>query len=250
MPLKSILTVSLFLFCLKGFAQPFEDGEYNRIAKVNLASLLVKNVSGQYEMILSQKVSVALGFRYAPYVGLPFKHLLAKINNENADVTSIFTKTSVTNFAVTPEVRYYLGRGYGEGFYIAPYYRYLQAKADYVPLNYTSSTNGTKWTMTISGDMYAHTGGVMVGAQWPIGERFSLDWWMVGAHFGGGKGKLSGRTDTPLSEDEQEQIRQNLDEVNVPLMRKEVTVTANRVTVDLSGPFGGLRSGLTLGFRF
>src|SRR5688572_8459223 len=94
MPLKSILTVSLFLFCLKGITQPLEDGEYNRIVKINLASLLAKNVSGQYEMILSQKVSVALGFRYAPYVGLPFKHLLAKINNENADVTSILTKTS------------------------------------------------------------------------------------------------------------------------------------------------------------
>ena len=82
------------------------------------------------------------------------------------------------------------------------------------------------------------------------GKRFSLDWWMVGAHFGGGSGKLTGRSATTLSENEQEQIRQNLEEVNIPMMKKDVTVTADRVTVDLNGSFGGLRSGLTLGLRF
>jgi hypothetical protein len=247
MALKQLFVTSLLCAALTSFAQPEEP---HNIVKVNLTSLLLHNASGQYELILSKKVSVGMGFRYMPYSGIPFKGLVADAVGGNDDVRSVITRAEVSNFAVTPEVRFYLGKGYGHGLYIAPYYRFVRFSTDYIPVNYTSSANGTKQSLTITGDMSAHNGGVMLGAQWPLGNRLVLDWWIVGAHFGSGSGNLTGRPSTPLSTTEQTQIKSNLDDVDIPLVNKTVSVSANRVAVAFNGAFGGLRSGLCLGIRF
>jgi len=209
-----------------------------------------KNVSAQYEMSLSRKVSVALGFRYMPSTGIPFKKLWADAIDGGENVSDVITKARLSNIAVTPEVRFYLGKGYGQGFYIAPYYRYVRFTSDYIPVNYTSSVNGAKRSVTIGGDLSAHNGGILLGAQWPLGKRFNIDWWMGGAHFGASNGTLTGRPDIALSSSEQEEIRDYLEDADIPLVNKTVSVTANRVSVVFDGAFGGLRSGFCVGFRF
>ena len=247
MPLKQILFVSFLFVTLFSSAQ---QQPARNIVKVNVPSLLVKNVSVQYELILSRKVSAAVGFRYMPTTGLPFKNAIADAVDGDEDVRSVITKTEIGNFAATPEIRFYLGKGYGRGFYLAPYYRYVRFNTGYFPVNYTSSVNGTKQTLTITGDMSANNGGLLLGAQWPLGKHFTLDWWIVGAHFGSGNGNLDGRTSAPLSSTEQAQIKSNLEEIDIPLVNKTVSVSANQVAVAFNGAFGGLRSGLCFGFRF
>lgn len=252
MRLKHLLAGSLLFASFTASAQAHDERpHYFRIIKLNALALPLKNASGQFELLLSKKVSAALGFRYMPSTGIPFKGLVSNWADENEDTKAVVNRGQVSNFAVTPEVRFYLGKhGYGQGFYIAPYYRFVRFDSDYIPVNYTASGTGVKRTLTVTGDVSAHNGGLLLGAQWLLGQRFTLDWWIVGAHFGGGSGSLTGRPDIILTPAEQAQIKENLDDVDIPLVNKTVSVSANRVTVDFDGAFGGMRSGLCVGFRF
>jgi hypothetical protein len=169
---------------------------------------------------------------------------------DDQDTKNIIDQTKISNNAITPEVRYYLGKGYGKGFYVAPFYRYVAFSTNQVPVSYSIAVIGAKKAVNLSGDLSANTGGLLLGAQWLLGKHLSLDWWIVGAHYGSGKGNFIGVPDSPLSPTEQDEIRRNLEDIDIPLTHKTVTVTANNVAVKLDGPFGGLRAGLNLGFRF
>jgi len=219
------------------------------ILKVNLTSLPLKNYQLQYEHSLTRKVSLALGVRYMPTTGIPLKSLVLDAVGDDQDTKDLIDKSQIGNVAITPEVRFYLGKGYGKGFYIAPYYRYVNFSTNTITLTYSAS-NGPERTVNLNGEMTAHTGGIMFGAQWFLGKSVTLDWWIVGAHYGSGNGSFTGTPGTPFTPSEQADIRQTLEEVDVPLIDKTVNVSANNVSVKVDGPFGGLRAGIMLGFRF
>lgn len=258
MPSKLFFFLVLLTFsfqCLsqkqKAAKEEVQAPEHLRIAKLNVPAVLFKNVSAQYEMILSRKISVGLGFRLMPSTGIPFKNLLGGVIGEGPNVTEAVSKTRLSNIAVTPEMRIYLGRGYGQGFYIAPYYRYVRFKADEVTGSYRfKASGGAERKITVGGDLSAHNGGVLLGVQWPLGNRWNLDWWIVGVHFGSSKGLLAGRPDTPFSPAEQEEIKNYIEDVDIPLVNKTVNINASRINVNFDGAFGGIRSGVCLGFRF
>src|SRR5512133_2425114 len=88
--------------------------------KVNLTSIALKNYAFQYERVLTKRISVGLSYRTMPSTTLPFKDLI--INSmKDADQQTIdaIGSLQVSNTAITPEVRFYLGKkGYGRGFYI------------------------------------------------------------------------------------------------------------------------------------
>jgi hypothetical protein len=250
---KHCFLVVLFFTSLFASAQTgaFDYPEHaNDIVKINVLSLPLKNVSVQYEKVLSRRVSVALGVRYMPMTALPFKNILInEFADTDQDTKDIINKSRLSNFAATPEVRFYLGKGYGRGFYIAPYYRYARFSTNTVTVNY-SEPNGPKRSVNLDGSLSANTGGVMFGAQWFLGKHFVLDWWILGAHYGTGTGSFTGTPFTPFTPGEQADVRQAIEDVDIPLIDKRVSVTPNRVQVDASGPFGGLRAGLSFGVHF
>ena len=217
--------------------------------KTNLTSLALKNYSLQYERVLSKTVSVALTYRTMPTTFVPFKSVVLNAVGDNQDTKDIIDQTKLSNYALTPEVRFYLGKGYGKGFYLAPYYRYVKFTTNQVPVNYEVIA-GMKKSVTLSGDLTANTGGLLLGAQWLLGKNLCLDWWIIGAHYGSGNGNFTGIPGTPLTPAEQQEVRRQLEDIDIPLTHKKVTVTANNVSVNLDGPFGGLRGGISLGFRF
>ena len=219
------------------------------ILKVNLTSLPLKNYHLQYEHTLTRKLSLALGVRYMPTTGIPFKSLVLDAVGDDQDTKDLIDKSQIGNVAITPELRFYLGKGYGKGFYIAPYYRYVNFSTNTITLTYSAS-NGPERSVNLNGEMSAHTGGIMFGAQWFLGNSVTLDWWIVGAHYGSGNGSFTGTPDVPFTPSEQADIRQTLEEIDVPLIDKTVNVSANNVSVKVDGPFGGLRGGIMLGFRF
>jgi hypothetical protein len=47
-----------------------------------------------------------------------------------------------------PEVRFYLGKGYGKGFYIAPFYRNLKYDITGVNFTYTNQIEEVKMILT------------------------------------------------------------------------------------------------------
>lgn len=218
--------------------------------KTNLTSIPLKNYSLQYERILSKKVSVAVTYRTMPSTFIPFKSLVLDAVGDDQDTRDIVEQTKLSNYAITPEMRFYLGKGYGKGFYVAPYYRYVNFSTNQVPVHYAGTLITTEKTVNLSGNLTANTGGILFGAQWLLGKHLCLDWWIIGAHYGSGNGNFNGTPSSPLSQVEQDEIRQKLEDIDIPMVEKTVTVTANNVSVKMDGPFGGLRGGISFGFRF
>jgi hypothetical protein len=224
-------------------------GQKLNLLKVNLTGLVVKNYSLQYERVMSKSVGLAIAFRTMPTTSVPLKGIILKFADEDPDTEQVLNKLKMSNFAITPELRWYVGKkGYGRGFYIAPFYRYAKFKSNELVFEY-DNFNITE-EITLRGDQSSHTGGILFGAQWFLGKSLCLDWWILGPHYGSGNGNFTGLTDHLLTPQEQNSLRQSLEDVDLPLTNKTVTVNANGATVRLDGPWAGVRAGLSLGIRF
>ena len=218
--------------------------------KVNLTGIALKNYSFQYERVLNRKISLVVSFRTMPETGVPFKNTIIDLTDNDPDAQDVLESLKLSNTAITPEIRFYLGKkGPGRGFYIAPFYRYASFKANNVKFSYTNSLL-TESDIFLAGKVTAHTGGLLFGTQRTIGKHFCLDIWILGPHYGSGNGSFTGTTSTPMSQAEQNDLRQELEDFDIPLTDKTVIVTANGATVKLDGPWGGIRSGISFGIRF
>ena len=250
-PSSLLTTIFLFVvFCSGVYAQDKKKEQPKNLFKVNLTGLVLKNYSFQYERVFNKKISFALSYRTMPSSSVPLKSLILDASDNDPDTKDVLDALKLSNTAITPEVRFYLNKkGFGRGFYIAPFFRYASFKTNNVKFTYTNSLN-TESDILLSGKLTANTGGLLFGAQKFIGNHICLDLWILGPHYGSGNGNFSGTTSTPLTQAEQNDLRQELENFEIPLTNKTVTVNANGAAIKLDGPWGGIRSGLSLGIRF
>lgn len=219
--------------------------------KTNLTGIALKNYSFQIERAVSRKISFAVSIRTMPSSSIPFQKLvLKKIDNNDVETRDAIESFRLSNFAFTPEMKLYLSkRGYGRGFYMSFFYRYAKFTSNKLLFEVEDSPGVTR-KLDFSGTISANTGGILFGVQWPIGKSLCLDLMILGPHFGSGKGLLSATTSPPLTSNEQNDLRTDLEDLDIPFTRKTVTVNANGGTLKLDGPWAGIRSGINLGFRF
>lgn len=219
--------------------------------KINLTSILLKNYSLQYERVVRKKMSVAVSFRTMPQSGLPFKStIISAIGDDDPDTKDMIEKLEIGNFAITPEIRFYLSKkGYGDGFYIALFYRYAQYTTNHLQSDYTRDDN-SDGTVDLSGKLTTNTGGFMLGLQKMLGKFVVIDYWILGPHFGSGKGDFTGVPDQALSASEQQDLKKSLEDIDIPLTKLKADVSANSAKLNLSGPWAGIRMGLSIGVRF
>jgi hypothetical protein len=255
------LVICLFISgtfsCFDAAAQEETDQPGKNIFKVNLPGLALRNYNLTYERMLSKKTSFNLGFRTMPSGPVLFKDMIINSiddagTSSNLDTRQEIESIRMSNFAVTPEIRFYAGkRGYGHGFYFSLFYRYARHEIGNISVDYENNA-GTNSTATLTGSLTSNTGGFMLGSQWVIGKRVVLDWWILGPHFGVGKGTLIGTNSTPISTDDQNSLKTELEDVleAVPFVKNVIDVNANGAKVSLSGPWAGVRGGLSLGIRF
>jgi len=247
-PLPYLIGILLVLpvAVLAQSAEP--SGDLMNSFKVNLSSLVLKNISVSYERSLSEKWSAGLGFRYMPKSSIPFAGTVNNIiNNEEVDVAD----ARVGNIAITPEVRYYLGKGRMHGFYIGAYGRYADFDAT-VPVNYTTEINTTE-TAQFIGNIHSFSGGLLFGAQYHFFGRLTLDIWLVGAHYGGSSGDLNaGNIHPPLNAFEQQSLQQNINSIDVsPFSVKGQVTSSTTAVMTVNGPWAGVRAaGMNVGVRF
>lgn len=221
------------------------------LIKINLTGIPIRNYSGQYERVLNKVISVGLSYRNMPEGNLPFKkQILNSIDDNDTESKHIVNNFRLSNYAITPEIRFYFGKkGYGQGFYIAPFYRNAGYEGSNFDVEYTDDNNNNQ-IISLSGDIKSNTFGILFGAQWSLGKCLVLDWWILGPHIGGAKGSLIGNSSRALSEADQADIKQILDDFDIPLVNKEVIVNTNSAEMNLDGIFGGLRAGITFGIKF
>ena len=134
----------------------------NHVVKLNVPALGLGNVYGTYEYVLTDHISAALGGSYLLNRKIPFLELL-DMNPENK-----VQYLKMKGYALTPEIRYYTGSKRARGLYLAPYLRYSNYKLEGIYTdNEVSYENG--------GHIKSLGGGLALGYQWLINDRFSID---------------------------------------------------------------------------
>ena len=219
MNLKSITVVTLF--AVSTFSSKAQKGNDDKattpdiktnLLKVNLTALVLKNYAVQYEHLINRKFSVALGFRTMPSTTLPFNSAISDaIGADDPETQRTIQTMRLSNFSITPEFRFYVSKkGFGRGFYIAPFYRFAKFKTDNAVFTYQNALNVSS-TIALSGDITANTGGILFGIQKNIGQHLVLDLWLLGPHYGAAKGNFSGVSSKTLTPDEQADLKQEIE---------------------------------------
>ncbi len=222
-----------------------ETAETKNIIKVNLPALVFKNITVQYERQVARKITVAGTFRMMPKGSIPFKKTIIKLADD-VETERQLNNLKIGNMAFMPEVRFYLGKkGAFRGFYLAPFASIAKYDANLL-LEYDD--NGETKTIPMAGSVNAFTGGLMLGAQWKLSKVLYLDWWILGPNYGRSNGDITGQG--KLTASEQQSIRDELDDLDIPLTDFTYSVNDNGAAVKFKGPWAGMRSGICLGFRF
>jgi hypothetical protein len=242
--MKKIVLINL-LFAVVFHASAQDSSEAKNMLKLNITALAFKNVSVQYERAVGARTSVALNARLMPKGSVPFKSLIKSVIDEQ-ETEDQPENAKVGNFAFMPEFRFYVGKkGVFSGFYIAPFVSFARYTAE---LNYLYDDNGSQKSIPLSGGVTTFTGGLMFGAQWKLSNKVYLDWMILGPNYGTSDGEITGQK--TLTASEQSSLRQELDDLELPLTKTTYTVDGNGATVNFKGPWAGVRSGISIGFRF
>lgn len=246
--MKKIVILSLCAaICVSAKAQSdTETAEPGKnIIKLNLPALALKNFSVQYERAVGKRISIAATMRYMPTGSVPLKSLIVDLADD-AETERQLDNLNVGNFAVIPEIRFYLGKkGVFRGFYLGPFASIATYNTD---LLYEFDDAGKTKTIPLSGNVSSFTGGLMIGAQWKLSKRLFLDWWILGPNYGTSSGDISGQQ--KLSDSEQQSLSNQLDGLDVPLTKFTYVVNDNGATVNFKGPWAGVRAGICIGINF
>jgi len=224
------------------------------VVKINLFSLPFRSLSVQYERGLNARMSVSLGARLMPKGPLPFQSSLRNsMDVETGDTTDagldFINNASVSNWAITPEFRYYFGKKPLNGFYVAPFLRVGSYGIDW---NYNYELNdGTQKAVHLKGRGSAISGGVLLGAQWHLGERLLLDWWILGPQYGSYNIRLEAIGDfSDLTDAEKKDLETTIEGIGYSGNKFEAAVTNTSVKATNRLGFPGLRTGFCIGFTF
>lgn len=211
----------------------------DNVVKLNLLALGVTNVSLQYERVLGEKTSVALGGSFL---------IPTSAGAVTGGLDESFTDVSFSGFAFTPEFRLYLGKKEApRGFYIAPYLRYSSyTLKSNTTFNYVDATTFGTVTESVEykGSYSLFAVGPMIGAQWLINDAISVDWWIFGFH--AGSGTLKGSAEFDFSTLTQSEI----DQVINDFAGEDVIVTDDKIEAKIKVPGFGLRVGIAVGYAF
>lgn len=225
------------------------------ILKVNMTSIAFRNYQFQAERVLTRAISISFTYANIPNGDVPFKDQLSNIifdlgDGADEEIDNMLYSASIGYSSYIPEVRFYLGKGYGKGVYIAPFYKHSKYRIQNAEILDYQRDDGSFEPLTTNGNVSANTFGLLLGAQFNLGQRIVLDWWILGPNFGTHNGVLFGVPRRLLSANEQLVLKNDLEDINIPLSETTIEISNNSIEMTNEGNWGGVRAGLSLGFRF
>jgi hypothetical protein len=253
---KLFIVCVLLVISLQGQSQEIkmkDDSWKKNIVKINLLALSAKNISLQYERGLGKKTSVALGLRIMPKSTIPFKNaILNQMNKDNdtdKDARQFVNDSRFSNWAITPEFRYYFGKKPNNGFYVAPFIRIAGYSLDFA-YDYKKES-GSSEIYDLKGKTTVFSGGVLFGAQWHLKYNLVLDWWILGPSYGAYDIKLESTGDfSDLTETDRANIKEFFEAIKPMDHETKVEITSNRIAVTNNLPLPSLRTGFCIGYNF
>jgi len=214
------------------------------VVKFMPVNYMLQSYSFEIERMLNGKNSITLG------VGIPNSGSLIGKYGITASPDNL-TALDLSTMHIRAAYRHYSGHsGLPRGFYIEPYLKYQQLKAD---ATVNIDNNGTQTPAAIKANLNTLNAGFQMGVQFLIAKRVALDFYFLGFEAGMLNGNLTG---TPTDPSHVPDMRQKIDDgiSNVPsFLRNKLTVTndANSVNVKASSlPYPWLRSGISIGIAF
>ncbi len=250
-PLNSFLSIC-FLFCSFSGVKAQETTSFKASnLKLNLTNLVFKNFDLQYERTLSANWSAAFAVRYMPLGNFPFQSTLERDVNTGNDRSNFDHETFRTgSITITPELRYYFNTEHKRGFYLGAFVRYSNFFSDDFTLNYYRS-GGEMSKIALKGDFNTFSGGLIVGKQFKLGERFSLDCFL-GGHLGKAKGSINASYET-LSNTDQQGLQNLLDGIQLKHLSEKavhLSVGQTNTRIRIDGPWEAFRGGISLSYWF
>lgn len=223
-----------------------EDNLINRknLIKLNGLALSTGTVSIQYERLITEKFTIAANVNYMPKEKLPFLSSIESLIDD-AETNKQIKNAKLGSFSFTPEAKYYFGKEEFKGFYIAPFIRFASYNLD-LPISY--DYEGNKESINIDGKVNTFSAGLAFGAQWKLSKDFYLDWLILGPHYGSSNGDLSGNR--TLNQEEQDAVNKSLKDLDIPMVDYSYEVNSQGAKAKLSGPWAGIRTSLSIGYRF
>ncbi len=259
--MKNTLKALLFtVISIQSFAQ--EDRK--KVIKINLSAATLSAATIQYEKVLGNRFSVAVGVGFRPQFLLPFTSESSKYI-ELADKKIDYIKldnvkkaeSKIGLFHVTPELRYYFGKQQAPfGFYLSVFGKYnnFQGKVPvFIDTDYKNLP--IRLELPVDTKLQTYSGGLMFGKQFRLGNRFTFDWYIAGGHFG--RAKVHAESIQNLSTYDDAFRTKLRDRIISTFALNEdylnLVVDANGVVIDNSLPlkYLNLRGfGFNLGYRF
>ncbi len=227
------------------------------IVKVNLSSLAFNSYQFQAERVLIKPISIGFTYIRANKASVPLAEDTSLILFDNSDdfdddlvFLNMISTASITGNSFMPEIRFYLGKGFGKGFYLAPFYKHSDYDLNNVEIVEFSRDDGTIDNLVTSGNLSSNSFGLLIGTQFNLGSRIILDFFL-GPHVGNYSGGLVRTFDNQLSFNEQLELDSELEAFNLPLNSEaNLEITSDGASIDSSGNWFGIRAGMSIGMRF
>lgn len=228
--------------------------------KKNLVKLNVVGIalSGQYERLLTQHIAIGFSYKTIPWGGVPFRSM---IGSRDPNTQETLNKLNFFHHAFTPELRFYFGKkGYGKGFCVSPFYRSASYSAGGLGLDFVTDS-GLDDTLRLSARIRSSSFGLLLGAQWNLAKRFVLDVQFFGPHYGSSKLKIEGKPQYAMSAEQQENLealgqlfaeeaKTSLSSAGIPFLNETVVKRPDKITLTANSVWAGVRTGISLGWRF
>lgn len=262
--LLTLLLIALVAAPFTGKSQtesPVEPTGKNMV-KFNVLPLLGGKFAFEYERAITDRISAGAAISLRPEKKLPFQSTVQDLVDDE-DLNKLINEFKSANFSITPEVRFYLSkRGLFRGFYMAPYVKYASYKAS-LPFDFdvTVEDSGTEFysrteTIPLEGTINSFTGGFSMGFNFKLSRQVHLDWRLIGPGYGSGKGKVSGKM--ALNTEEQQALREGMEDLKVDMsdlplggIKMEYNIHDNGADINIKrSPWAGIRTGLSIGYRF
>lgn len=224
----------------------------NNLIKTNFVPLAWGTGSLSYERKIVGRLVGGVTVNYRPTSGAPFKSTLQKVfesDEQDGDSTFDIDQLKYSNFSVAPEIKVYLGKkGAFHGFYVAFFGKTEITKVDYAYRFDELMWLGQDPDLPLKGNIKALSGGLYFGVQWHLGKRIYLDWQIIGANYG--TADISITAHRNLTAEEQAELQGFAEDLKDSFDKLDYEINDNGIRLKGKMPWIGLRTGLSLGYRF